>query len=190
MLKNVLKQVFCFKIDKFNGSHTLSVNPSVSLGVIEAWNHLSGPSSSSQTTWLSSSATASCLSRAEQSWAELSRSAPACSTSEEALWFIFHWEGIWLLSSGSSLLSNARLACKQAAGSSPSSPQRAARRPGPAEWSCDTDPTPITPRQPALIDPSNTLTSIYILFETCQAYCVYTCLCVCVCVRQLWMCIM
>ncbi len=89
-----------------------------------------------------------------------------------------------------------RLACKQAVGSSPSSPQCAAR-PSRAEPSCDTDPTPITPRQPALIDPSNTLTSIYILFETCQVCCVYTFVCVfvrttvavhrvCVCV-SLWM---
>lgn len=142
------------------------VNPSVSKLLNHPPSQLPG---GSLTNWLSSSQTASWL-----SWAALRRPIPL--QKKPSLFFI--GRGIWLLSSGSSPVSNARLACKQAAGSSPSSPQRAAR-PSWAKWSCDTDPNPITPRQPALIDPSNTLTSIYILFETCQVCCVYTCLCVC-----------
>lgn len=46
----------------------------------------------------------------------------------------------------------------------------------PSRVHSDTDPTPITSRQPALIDPSNTFTSIYILFHTCQGCCGNTCL--------------
>lgn len=80
---------------------------------------------------------------------------------------------------------------KQAAGSAPSCSQ-CALRPGGAQPSCDTDPTPIAAWQPALIDPSNALTSIYILFVTRRACCAHTrlctasldavVLCVCVCV--------
>lgn len=84
--------------------------------------------------------------------------------------------GIWLLSSGSRPVSNACLPCKQAAGSAPSCSQ-CAPRPGWAQPSRDTDPTPIAPWQPALIDPSNTLTSIYILFVTGPVCCVDTRLC-------------
>lgn len=102
----------------------------------------------------------------------------------------FIGRGIWLQSSGSRPVSNACLPCKQAAGSAPSCSQRA-RRPGWAQPSCDTDPTPIAPWQPALIDLSNTLTSIYILFVTRRVCCAHTrlratsldALC-CVCVRM------
>lgn len=56
----------------------------------------------------------------------------------------FIGKGIWLLSSGSRPLSNTCLACKQAAGSAPSSSQCVAR-PSWVEGSCDTDPTPSLP---------------------------------------------
>lgn len=93
---------------------------------------------------------------------------------ESSLFFI--GRGIWLLSCGSRPVSNACLPCKQAAGSAASCSQ-CAMRPGWAQPSCDTDPTPIAPWQPALIDPSNTLTSIYILFVTGRVCCAHTHLC-------------
>lgn len=126
----------------------------------------------------------------------------AHSTSEEAHYFIFHWKGIWLLSTGSSpyqthvWLVNRQLAALQAPHGVP----------GWAERGCDTDPTPITPALSVLIAPSITLTSIYILFETSPlCLCVYLkavdedvhhvdCVCVFLCVHlysvspiSLWM---
>lgn len=127
----------------------------------------------SQTLRLSSSQTASWHSRAKL-WAGLFhfRGSP--------LVYFFLERGIWLLSSGSSPVSNARLACKQAAGRTPSFPQQAAC------W-CDTYPAPITPLQPALIDLSNP-SYLYLYFiwdKSVVCTCVYVCVCVlwiCVCV--------
>lgn len=82
--------------------------------------------------------------------------------------------GIRPLSSGSRPVSNACLPCKQAAGSAPSCSQ-CALRPGWEQPSCDTDPTPTAPWQPALIDPSNTFASIYILFVTRRVCCTRVC---------------
>lgn len=141
-----------------------STSPSVNPTVSKPLNH-----PTSHTDWLSSSQTASWL-----SWAALCRPIPL---QRKPCILFFIGRGIWLLSSGSRPASNACLACKQAAGSSPSSSQCAAR-PSWAARSCDTDPTPITPRQAALIDPSSTLTSIYILFVTSQVCCVDMRLCV------------
>lgn len=142
-----------------------SASPSFNPTVSKPLNH----HPTSHTDWLSSSQTASRL-----HWAAPCRPNPL---QRRPCILFFTGRGSWLLSSGSRPVSNACLACKQAAGSSPSFSQCAAQ-PSWAARSCDTDPTPITPRQAALIDPSSTLTSIYILFVTSQVCCMDMLLCV------------